>query len=453
MFSSLKFRLTLLVSISLIVLTSAVAWVLVKAFEQSLQSQLQDRMQTQMYMILTAADEDKPGQLLIPEVVHEETFNQIDSGNYAFALDKDNTELWRSFSAVDLNSFAAEKSAPGDFEFDQIVTNDIGYFRMRYSVIWESNDGSEHFYQFIVLHEASQLYDVIDEFQMTLWSWLAFVFAAMFIVQLVALRWGLSPLRHIAYDLAKIESGEQTQLSAKYPKELKPLTQNLNILIETERTQRERYRQTLSNLAHSLKTPLAVIQGSLGQDISKKEFDKLLSQQVVRMNEIVQYQLNRAVTGQKSHMLASVNVNENIEKILAALQKVYARKALSVEFIQPEPARFYGNAGDLMEFMGNILDNAFKWTATQVRVSLQVNESPQMYGIKIIIEDDGPGVPPEKRINILQRGKRLDEQVEGQGIGLSVVAEIIHQYGGSIVIDDSELGGAKFELAFEFDRV
>ena len=452
MLHSLKLRLALVVSISLLLVSSAVAFVLERAFSTSLQKQLQSKMQTQVYMLLTATEEEQPGQIYIPEVVREDIFNQIESGTYAFAFSAQGEESWRSFSAVDFIGESYFNTPAGEFVFEKRVIAEKEFFRLGYSIIWESEDGSEHAYQFVILHEADILYAIIQEFRVTLWGWMGFVFLAMFLIQLVALMWGFKPLGKIAHDLVNIEEGHQKTLSDNYPVELKPLTHNLNLLIESERLQREKYRQTLSNLAHSLKTPLAVLKGAVGNYSEQQKLEQLLEQQVTRMNEIVQYQLHRAVVGQQGHMLASVNVSAAAEKIVAALQKVYLDKGLSIQCSLDAAARFYGDEGDLMEMLGNLLDNACKWANTRVVVQITSAQVERALNLMISVQDDGPGVPVNKRENILQRGKRLDEQVEGQGIGLSVVNELVFQYGGSIQIKDSELGGACFLLTFNFDR-
>ncbi len=450
--TSLKTRLIVVLSLSLIVLATGVALVLERAFEKSLVNELEQRMQSQLYILLTAAEEDQPGVLTIPEVVRDANFNQIDSGRYAFAYDGHGEELWRSFSAVDLDVNLAEVVAPGEFFFDKTQVNGFDYYRLRYSVIWESFDESEHYYLIVIMHEASLLELVIRDFRLTLWSGLGFVLIAMLLIQLIALRWGLSPLGLIAKDLENIELGKQKRLSSQYPTELLPLASNLNLLIDAERTQREKYRNTMSNLAHSLKTPLAVLKGGLSESKIPNEESRLLSDQVDRMDEIIQYQLHRAIGGQQGHMLASVNIKISVEKIVKALQKVYQQKSIRFTLDCDEEARFYGDEGDFMEIMGNLIENACKWTNSLIVIKVKSLIGKQAYQLSINIIDDGPGIEVSKREDILKRGQKLDEKVEGQGIGLSVVSELVHQYGGVIAILESEKGGAEFQLSFNFKR-
>jgi two-component system sensor histidine kinase PhoQ len=450
--TSLKVRLIVLLSLSLVVLVTGVALVLERAFERSLVNELKQRMESQLYVLLTAAEEQQPGILYIPEVVRDANFNQIDSGRYAFAYDGHGEELWRSFSAIDLEIDLAEVIAPGEIFFDQMNINGVDYYRLRYSVIWESIDESEHYYLIVILYDAKLLQLVIEEFRLTLWSGLGFVLIAMLLIQFLALRWGLSPLNLIASDLENIELGKQNILSSTYPTELLPLANNLNLLIEAERAQREKYRNTMSNLAHSLKTPLAVIRGELGGLNADRDTLNLLHEQVNRMDEIIQYQLHRAVAGQQGHMLASVNIRISLEKIIQALDKVYQHKNIKFDLECDDQSRFYGDEGDFMEIMGNLIDNACKWTHNRIVIRVISEISKTSYKLTLDVLDNGPGVEPSKRADILKRGQKLDEKVEGQGIGLSVVAELVHQYGGEISILDGELGGADFRLKFNFKR-
>jgi two-component system sensor histidine kinase PhoQ len=450
--TSLKTRLIVVLSLSLIVLVTGVALVLEQAFEKSLVNELQQRMESQLFILLTAAEEQQPGELSIPEVVRDTNFNQIDSGRYAFTYDGHGEELWRSFSAVDLDIDLAEVVAPGEMFFDKTTINSVEFYRLRYSVIWESTDESEHYYLFVILHDAKLLELVIHEFRITLWSGLGFVLIAMLLIQLIALRWSLSPLNLITKDLENIELGKQKRLSNEYPTELLSLANNLNLLIDAERTQREKYRNTMSNLAHSLKTPLAVIKGGLAESSLESDKLKLLQDQVDRMDEIIQYQLHRAIGGQQGHLLASVNIKISTEKIILALQKVYQHKKIEFELLCDDHARFYGDEGDFMEIMGNLIENACKWTQSWIAIKVSTSISKIEYALTIDVVDNGPGVDASKRNEILKRGQKLDEKVEGQGIGLSVVAELVHQYGGNISILESETGGADFRLSFKFKR-
>jgi two-component system sensor histidine kinase PhoQ len=274
----------------------------------------------------------------------------------------------------------------------------------------------------------------------------------LLLIQFFLMRWGLSPLHRMARDLKQIETGEKNQLAENYPQELQGVTNNLNVLIETERKQQERYRTTLGDLAHSLKTPLAVIAGIM-QTLSTKKQDSseqlaAVEEQLGRMNQIVSYQLQRAVHSNQSSALArQVLVKPVVEKVLDALAKVYRDKSVCVATQLDSKALFYGDERDLLEVLGNVLDNAFKYSRGEVRITTN-SESDEFQGLEIVIEDNGYGIGEEKQEFVLQRGARADTLVQGQGIGLAVVTDIVSSYQGTIAVGSSELRGAKITMRF-----
>jgi two-component system, OmpR family, sensor histidine kinase PhoQ len=267
--------------------------------------------------------------------------------------------------------------------------------------------------------------------------------------QVALLRWTLKPLRRVARDLARVERGESERLTGAYPAELRGLTEGLNEVIEGERFQRARYRNTLSDLAHSLKTPLAVMRNQLDAGDGSEELRRVVSDQVARMNDIVAYQLSRAATQGHATFAAPLPIERPAEEIVAGLEKVYRDKNVLCEFDIDARARFHGETGDLMELLGNLLENAFKWT--RHRVVLTVRRTgpigARRGGVDFIVEDDGPGIAPDQVERVLQRGVRGDERVQGHGIGLAIVQDIVAAYGGDLRVGHSEqLGGAEFEV-------
>jgi two-component system sensor histidine kinase PhoQ len=215
----------------------------------------------------------------------------------------------------------------------------------------------------------------------------------------------------------------------------------MNALLRSDRERLLRYRNTLGNLAHSLKTPLAVAR-SLATTPQ-------LQEQITRMDDIVGYQLKRAaMSGGAGLGSAPIEVAGVIESLRVTLQKVYADKGIDIQLQVDANARYIGDQGDLLEIAGNILDNACKWCRTQVLLTAAplITPGTRREGLILIIEDDGPGIAIEKREHVLKRGARLDERVSGQGIGLSVVQEVAQLSGGSVNIDTSSLGGAKITV-------
>jgi two-component system sensor histidine kinase PhoQ len=253
--------------------------------------------------------------------------------------------------------------------------------------------------------------------------------------------------------LAEVERGQVDRLRGDYPRELALLTNNINELIDSEREHLMRYRNTLGDLAHSLKTPLAVLRARIDND-GAADADELrmdVREQVARMDGIVAYQLSRAATTGHQVFAAPIVIVPHAESLVQSLEKVYARKNVLCEFDLDPTARFYGELGDLLELLGNLMENAFKWANHRVLLSTQtLTVAPQRRaGLLISVEDDGPGIPPDKVEHLLQRGVRGDERVQGHGIGLSIVQDIVRAYRGELSVERShELGGARFVLRF-----
>ena len=203
---------------------------------------------------------------------------------------------------------------------------------------------------------------------------------------------------------------------------------------------------TLDNLAHSLKTPLAAIRALLSER-GKPEFEDRANEQIDRMDEIVRYQLRKpAASVAMNPTLARVDVAGELKKLVEGLQKVHHEKAPSIDLTIESQASMRGDSGDFLELAGNLIDNACKWCATQVTVTVgAANKSTG--GMQLTVADDGPGIPADAAEALLQRGTRLDESTPGHGIGLAIVKDIAHSYGGEITIGQSNLGGAEITVS------
>ncbi|PCI74650.1 MAG: two-component sensor histidine kinase [SAR86 cluster bacterium] len=454
---SIQTRLVISFSILLFVFLGLTGVVLDRAFRNSIEAGASERLQVQIYLLLAAA-EFSDGEFYFLEDLREPGFNQLNSGLYGFISRPSLGELWRSDSAGVFSladpQVLLQSVQVGETQFSKTMNADSEeYFVLSYGVLWE-NGISE--YNFTVMENAAAYYSEISNFRTSLWSWLGGVALLLLLLQFFLMRWGLSPLHRMARDLKRIETGERNQLSENYPQELQGVTNNLNVLIETERKQQERYRTTLGDLAHSLKTPLAVIAGIM-QTLSRKQEDSseqlgAVEEQLGRMNQIVSYQLQRAVQSNHSSALArQVLVKPVVEKVLDALAKVYRDKSVSVATQLDAEALFHGDERDLLEVLGNVLDNAFKYGRGEVRISID-SETDEFQGLEIAIEDNGYGISEEKQEFVLQRGARADTLVQGQGIGLAVVTDIVSSYDGTIGVGSSDLGGAKINMRFGSPR-
>lgn len=438
---SLQGRLLIasVVILPLVLLLAGLA--LSRAYEYSQENELQQRLQLQVYLLLGSIDL-KEEHIQFPERLTEPRYDRPHSGLYAAIHDQSGQLLWRSLSSITLVNKEIERSgnitlAAGEPQFQHL--SDESLFRYQLRIIWEFPEEDKSLI-FTVMESDIGFVSNLKEYNQHLTIWMSIIFLVALLAQTLILRWGLFPLRKLAKDLKEIESGSSELLSGHYPDEVEPVTQNLNGLIESERQQRERYRDTLGDLAHSLKTPLAVMRGAGEEKQSIEGYKKLVDEQVLRMDQIVQYQLSRAVKSQNAPLGKTVSINPIVERMLSALGKVYRDKAVTTDVDIPTDLKFPGDERDLMELLGNLLENAFKYGDSKVGIRGDVNN--QLLQIRIC--DDGPGVPKELRQVILKRGERLDTSIQGQGIGLSVVVDIISSYQGELEIADSPYGGSCF---------
>lgn len=287
------------------------------------------------------------------------------------------------------------------------------------------------------------------------WSWFSYVLLAnlLLIIPLLwlAAHWSLRPIGKLAGQVRGIESGVRDTLDSTAPQELKGLVRNLNMLLDNERQRHTRYRTTLTDLTHSLKTPLAVLQTTLrslrgGQNLSIEQAEPIMLEQISRISQQIGYYLHRASMQADHHALKRDlhSVPALLDSLCSALNKVYQRKGVVLTVDVSPEVIFVGEQNDFMEVMGNVLDNACKYCLEFVEITASQNED----WLKLTVEDDGPGIPENKRDLVFIRGQRADTLRPGQGLGLSLARDILEQYTGDITAGTSELGGARMDIIF-----
>lgn len=419
------------------------AAVLERGFQHSTEQALKEKLQIYVYSLLSTADFSRTGSLKMPQNQQEPRFSNPGSGLHAFVQTPKHRPVWRSNSAVGVPLIPSPPLKPGAAAFSLDAS---GHYVLHYDVIWESETGHEREYIFTVAEDADLMLDQVESFRHTLRVGLLAIGSALVFVQFLVLRWGLKPLRVIGQDLAAIEQGKKQRLEGRYPTELQGLANNLNALINSERAHLERYRNTLADLAHSLKTPLAIMRGALQAPELAGPAQGTLGGQISRMTEIVDYQLQRAAAKGQKKLTGKVNVAEIIDKIAASMQKVYADRPITIEISSDRKCIAYCEEGDLYEIAGNLIDNACKWCKQTVRVSLKAQKPDKhsSYSLRLTVEDDGPGIPQHQLQEILKRGVRADENIQGHGIGMAVVNDLTDLLGGKLEGAQSTLGGMKW---------
>ena len=258
-------------------------------------------------------------------------------------------------------------------------------------------------------------------------------------------RFGLSPLQDIGKKIAAIRAGEETKLEGTPPDEILPLQEELNALIEANKSVVERARTYVGNLAHALKTPLSVIINEAASQ--NTDFAGKVGQQATLMKQQISHHLDRArIAAQIRPASGVTDVSVQLSALSRALQKIYEARALHFQIDCPNGVRFSGEKQDFEEMAGNLMDNACKWAKSSVVVKVQAPDGALTKGdrtFQLIIEDDGPGLPEAFRQSAVKRGRRLDESVPGSGLGLSIVADLSHLYRGSLRLEEATTGGLR----------
>ena len=418
--------------------------VLENAFRSRALAALNGRLLQQVYGLLSVT-EDNDLTVLLPPVLTDPLMNQLGSGHFGLVLDERGALVWRSQSAMDQDLPAELVAALGEtvatgVPRDGLVSNAAGDLRyLAYRVQWL---GERHtgLYDYVVMEQSTLLEAEVEGFRARLWGWLAGVIGLLTALQFVVMRWGLKPLGTFTRDIEAMTLGDQRALSGPYVQELAPLAQTLNRLVAHERQQAQRYRTTLANLAHSLKTPLSIIRNAL--TLARKEDHRAeIEVQITQMDELIAYQLERAVIASTHQAKGLLHARVVLDRLNGAMQKVYRDKAVQAA-VQGENLALRASERDIQEAWGNLIDNAYKYCAGLVRISVSKTEQ----GVLLRVEDDGPGIADASHEQVLQRGARLDTRAPGQGIGLAVVSEIANRYEGALTISRSKLGGACFEL-------
>ncbi|MBS0377247.1 MAG: two-component sensor histidine kinase [Proteobacteria bacterium] len=437
---SISRRLLISVSLPLALFSGVMMLVLDGGFRALSERSLRELLDAQMVALIAAADPQPGGGYAPPAQTLDARLASPRSGLYEEI--RSAQHRWRSPSTVGLEAdfgpllHRGERSLHyADFGHDRVAIDSR-------AIQFTDTDSPTGTYTFSVAVSLSPYEEQLWEFRREMLGWFAGLTLALLVTLAALLRWVLTPLRRLEREIGEVEEGRVDRLGERYPRELSGTVENLNALLVGERKRVVRYRDTLGNLAHSLKTPLAVMRSSLPGGAP----GSTLSNEIDRMTGIIEHQLKRAAASGGALLgAAPVEVAQVAAELRATLLKVYARKDLAIELAVAPQAAFIGDRGDLTELLGNLLDNACKWCNAHVRLSAAIEPvSEGRARLKVAVEDDGPGVSQADRDRILERGVRTDETVPGHGIGLAMVLDTVELYGGALAIEGSRLGGACF---------
>ena len=445
MIRSLRLRLMLAATTLAVLFMLALLPALQGAFSLALEDSIEQRLASDVTTLISAARIENK-QLMMPSQLPDERFNLADSRLLGYIYDREGQLVWRSRATQDEHiNYKPRYDGRGN-EFARIREADGQEFFV-YDVEVKLLGGKSAAFSIVALQPVREYQQTLEGLRENLYLGFGAALLVLLALLWIGLTWGLRALRRLSQELDQIESGDLESLSEEHPRELLRLTGSLNRLLRSEREQRSRYRDSLDDLAHSLKTPLAVLQGvseDMAQRPEEREQAWVLQTQIERMSQQISYQLQRASLRKSGLVRHQVQLQPVLKSLCDTLDKVYRDKRVRTSFDLPQSCYVPIEQGALLEMLGNLLENAYRLCLGEVRISLRQTRA----SIEVCVEDDGPGVPEDQRARILQRGERLDRQHPGQGIGLAVVKDIIESYGAQLTLGDSTLGGAAFRIHF-----
>lgn len=453
---SLQARQLMAASLGLVAFLALAGYALDRAFIDVASEGQRDRLRNYVFAYAGDVEFLRNGELYAPDNGPDDRFDRPGSGLYAEIVLPNSSWISRSASGPQLPEAPMLAGGEELFEGPLPMTRSDGtpgqVYRYGVGMVWapqESAPEAEFPFTIYVVEDAGTVPRQVRVFRAALWGYLGIAGVILLLLQTLVLRWSLWPLRKVIDELTRVQRGQANRMGERHPRELEPLTDSINALIESERENLEQQRNTMSDLAHSLKTPLAVMRARLDSDADDGGLRTDIATQLQRMNDLVSYQLGRAASTGHTLFAAPIEVEPYAETLVQGLEKIYAGKGVICEFEIDPAARFHGEPGDLQELLGNLIENGFKWARSRVLLTVRPGASApnRRPGLLLAVDDDGPGIPEDRIPLILQRGVRGDERVQGHGIGLSIVQDIVRSYRGELQVGRSaELGGARFEV-------
>jgi signal transduction histidine kinase len=307
--------------------------------------------------------------------------------------------------------------------------------------------GSDGKYLVAVAGDATEIFDETRAFDVYLGGTFLALGVVLVLTTIFQVRFGLAPLKRISDSLANIRSGRAERLDGNFPVEIAPLARETNALLDANRGIVQRARTHVGNLAHAIKTPLSVIVNEANSRPGDPLAAKVLEQSNVIRDQVTHY-LERASIAARVTVVGTVTeVAPVLDALRRTMDKIHRERGLILAVDCPSGVRFRGERQDLEEMAGNLVDNACKWARSKVTVVVL----PQAGGggaerLRIIVDDDGPGLSPSEREQAARRGQRLDQSKPGSGLGLSIVTELAALYGGNLSLGSAPIGGLRAEL-------
>ncbi|MCV3240033.1 ATP-binding protein [Mesorhizobium sp. ZC-5] len=428
--------------ITLIIITLIISTVYRQASERGFNSLLS----AHLFNLISSVGVSDNGALTGSVDLGDLRFSEPDSGWYwsVEPVSGGLTGQLRSLSMTEALPSPTAAEAPFDFEFqrsyrmDGIAGEELQVFESEFVL-----DAQNRVARFRVMGNRTELENEIGAFQGRLFTYLSIFGVGMVAINAIAIMLGLRPLGRVREALSKVREGTAKRLDGTFPAEIEPLANETNALIENNKRIVERSRTQVGNLAHSLKTPLAVLLNEAR--IIGGDKGRLIETQASAMQQQLEHYLQRArIAAQRDSVVYRTPLSPSLKRMVRVMEKLNPNTKVTLD-LPAEEILFAGEREDFEEIVGNLLENAMKWGRSGVLVSARAIEGPDPGSgmFELAIEDDGPGIPADKARDALQRGKRLDETKPGTGLGLAIVSDLVNEYGGKLGLERSTLGGLK----------
>jgi signal transduction histidine kinase len=409
----------------------AAVFVLSGLYREHVEQELAERAEGYLDELSAALDVTPAGDLILQRDLSDPLFRRPYAGLY-WEVTVSGRTVHRSRSLWDQSL-----GPPGDVAAGDLPAAQPGPENQRL-LVWTRviryPDFAEPITLRVAAHDA-RIESMAASFTKTLAISLAILAAGLIGLVIAQVRYGLAPLRRLGLSITQLREGQVDRIEGDYPSEIRPLVEDLNAVLHENRELLARARAQAGNLAHALKTPLAVIRNALGTANTASASAPVLCE-VERMHAAIERHLVRARAGAPALNTRLAPVRPALEDVIRAVTRIHDNR-VDITVTGPDDLRFRGDAADLQEILGNLLENATKWARSAVRVELSTSADR----LRIALHDDGPGIPAERRADAIKRGVRLDTTRPGSGLGLQIVDELCAVYGGSLDLGDSPMGG------------
>jgi len=424
----------------------AIIFSMQNAYERSLMLAKREELSTTAFAMISEFEFEE-GEVVMPSRLFVEDLN-LPGADLVATIEWREQQVWQSQSSINNNINASMfdalfRQTAGHLPGDTIFLTDFNEKNPHFALSKKAEffiDGNFEEVSFLVINNKNTYQRELSTFINRLWGWIAVLGLVLLGLIALSLRSVFMPMQKIIARIGQIEEGKIDRINDIYPPELQPLQKSINKLLDSEKQQRERYKKTLDDLAHSIKTPLSII---LGQADLTKE----IKEPILHIDNIVKRQLKRATINVVG-FLPSIDIAPVTQSLLDAMTKIHRQKALSLTLEMPKPASLSIDQTDYMEILGNLLDNACKAAQSTVKVTYV----KQVTCTLVCVEDDGKGISESAISAITQRGRRLDTYSEGQGLGLALVVDMLESYAGELLIHSEPGKGSRFCMQLPHQR-